>query len=264
MIIIVASRYDAPARRLKDRWAAEGAHLLTCQDLSVSGWRCRVSDPLGGTAIIDGLDVKQTEIRGVLTRMQWVAEQELTHIVAHDRAYISTEMSAFLVFWLSGLTCPFLNRPTANSLSGPGWGREAWNSAAFKAGMRINPIRRRASLMPESLMPESLGPESRALASSGDLEVRDQSQAIVLTVVGDACLGDADNTLKQQARRLAEIAHMDFLNVRFSSVDADAGFVGVDLLPDIDDGIVADAALGYFGRASAPVISNRATAAAIG
>ena len=246
MIIIVASRYDASARRLKDRWAAEGAHLLTCQDLSASGWRCRVSDPLGSTAIIDGLDVKQTEIRGVLTRMQWVAEQELTHIVADDRTYISAEMSAFLVFWLSGLTCPFLNRPTASSLNGPGWGREAWNSAASKAGMRINPIRRHAGLASESL----------ASASEADLQARELSKAIVLTVVGENCLGEADKTLKLQARRLAEVAHMDFLSVRFSGVDADASFAGVDILPNVDDGTVADAALGYFGGAAARVVSN--------
>jgi hypothetical protein len=264
MIIIVASRYDAAARRLKARWAAQRARLLTCQDLSVSGWRCRVSDPQDGRAIIDGLDARATEVRGVLTRMQWVAEQELPHIVAEDRAYVSAEMSAFLVFWLSGLTCPFLNRPTANSLNGPGWGREAWNAAAGKAGMRINPIRRHANLARESLAHENLAHASLAALPAKDLQARDLSQPIVLTVVGDGCLGDADETLKQQARRLADIAHMDLLNVRFSSAEAEASFDSVDVVPDIDDPTIADAALGYFGCASAPSISNRATAAAIG
>jgi hypothetical protein len=254
MIIIVASRYDEPARRLSERWAGEGAHLLTCQDLSVSGWRCRLSDPLGSTAVIGGLKVKQTEISGVLTRMQWVAGQELTHIVAEDRAYISAEMTAFLVFWLSGLTCPVLNRPSASSLIGPGWGREAWNSAASKAGMRINPIRRHSSL----------ARANPASAPAGDPEVGDPGKTIALTVVGEACLGDADRVLKEQARRLADVAHMDFLKVRFSSAECDASFVGADVFPDIDDGTVADAALGYFAAASSRATSNRASAAAIG
>jgi hypothetical protein len=231
MIVIVASRYDAPARRLKDRWADAGAQLFTCADLSVSGWRCCVSDPLGSTAIIGGVEVKRSEIGGIFTRLQWVWEGELVDIVADDRAYVAAEMSAFLLFWLSGLTCPILNRPTANSLNGPGWGRERWNFEASKAGMRVNPIRRRASL---------------ASTSTGDAEVHDGHQQVSVTVVGDKCLGDADNTLLGQARRLANIAKMDLLAVQFSSAEANAVFVGVNIFPDIDNDSVADAAFNYF------------------
>ena len=53
----------------------------------------------------------------------------------------------------------------------------------------------------------------------------------------------------RQARRLADIAKMDFLTVHFNSAEADATFVGVNIFPDIDNGSVADAALSYFGRA---------------
>jgi hypothetical protein len=254
MIVIVASRYDAAARRLKERWAGAGAGLLTCDDLSVSGWRCRVGDLQDATAVIDGLAVRATKISGVYTRLQWVADHELTHIVAEDRGYISAEMSAFLVFWLSGLTCSFLNRPSASSLTGPGWGREAWNSAASRAGMRINPIRRQSSLADVKL----------ASATAGNPQAQGPGDAIVLTVVGDSCLGDADETLKRQALRLAEIAQMNFVNIKFSSGAADAVFAGVDIFPDIDDETVADAALGYFAVASARLISNPASAAAIG
>jgi hypothetical protein len=68
-------------------------------------------------------------------------------------------------------------------------------------------------------------------------------------VVGDQCLGDADKTLLEHARRLANIAKMDFLAVQFSSAEANAAFVGVNIFPDIDNNGVADAALSYFGRA---------------
>lgn len=234
MIVIVASRYDAPARQLKDRWAGVSVHLVTCEDLSVSGWRYRVCDPLDSTAVISGLEVKQSEIRGVFTRLQWVWEGELVNIVAEDRAYVAAEMSAFLVFWLSGLTCPMLNRPTANSLSGPGWGQEQWNFAASKAGMRVNPIRRRASIVPTSV---------------GDVEVHDCREQVSVTVVGVRSLGDVDKTLGEQARRLADIAKVDFLAVKFSSAKADAAFVGVNIFPDIDNDSVADAVFSYFERA---------------
>jgi hypothetical protein len=163
--------------------------------------------------------------------LQWVWEGELVDIVADDRAYVAAEMSAFLVFWLTGLSCLILNRPTANSLNGSGWGRERWNFAASKAGMRVNPIRRRGSV---------------ASASIGDEEVHGLKQVSV-TVVGDQCLGDADKALLGQARRLANIAKMDFLAVQFSSAEANAAFVGVNIFPDIDNNSVADAALSYFG-----------------
>jgi hypothetical protein len=231
MIVIVASRYDAPACRLKDRWAGAGARLFTCADLSISGWRCRINDPFNSTAIIDGVEVKPSDIGGVLSRLQWIWEGELEGIVADDRAYVAAEMSAFLVFWLSALSCPILNRPTANSLNGSGWGSERWNFAAFKAGMRVSPIQRRASL---------------ASASIEDSEVHNGRQQISVTVVGDRCLGDADKTLLEQARRLANIAKMDFLTVQFSSAEANAAFVGVNIFPDIDNNSVADAALSYF------------------
>jgi hypothetical protein len=234
VIVIVASRYDAPARRLKDRWAGFDVHLFTCEDLSVSGWRCRSSEPLNSTAIVGGLEVKQSEIRGVFTRLQWVWEGELIDIVAEDRAYVAAEMSAFLVFWLSGLTCPMLNRPTANSLIGPGWGRERWNFEASKAGMRVDPIRRRASL---------------ASTSGKEVEIQGGHKGVSATVVGDRCLGEVDKTLHEQARHLADLAKMNFLAIQFSSAKADASFVGVNVFPDIDNVNVADAALTYFARA---------------
>jgi hypothetical protein len=231
MIVIVASRYDAPARRLKDRWTGASVHLLTCEDLSVSGWRYRVSDPLVSTATIGGLEIKQSEIEGVLTRLPWVWESELVEIVAGDRAYVAAEMSAFLVCWLSGLTCPVLNKPTANSLNGPGWGRERWILAASKAGMRVNPVRRRASPSPNS---------------TGDAEVHDGRKEVSVTVVGDRCFGDVSKTLREQTRRLASIAEMDFLTVQFSSREPNA-FIGANAFPDIENNIVSDAVLSYFG-----------------
>jgi hypothetical protein len=229
MIVIVASRYDAPARRLRDRWAGAGALLLTCEDLSACGWRSQASDPTHSTAVIGGLQVKQSEIRGVFTRLHWVWEGELVDIVAEDRAYVAAEMAAFLVFWLSGLTCRMLNRPTANSLSGPGWGPGRWNCAASKAGMLVSPIRRLASLR-----------------SPPDSDPGVQNTPVWATVAGEQCVGEVHPALAKQARRLADLACVDLLGVQFSGAEADARFVGVSLFPDIEEARIADAALDYF------------------
>jgi hypothetical protein len=234
MLVIVASRFDTPAHRLKDRWAGDGSCLLTPEDLSVSGWRYPVSDPHNSVAIIGGRDVKQSQIHGVLTRLQWVWETELLDISLDDRAYVSSEMSAFLLCWLSGLTCPVLNRPSTSCLTGPGWGLERWNFAASKAGMRVDPIHRRASLT-------NLAPTK--------VETNGERKLVEVTVVGNTCIGDVDRTLATKAKRLAEIAETDFLTVHFTGAQADATFAGVNVFPDIDTESVADAALGYFGRA---------------
>jgi hypothetical protein len=232
MIVILASRYDAHARRLKDRWARVGAHLLTCEDLSVSGWRYPVAHPGNSYAVISRLEVKQSDITGVLTRLPWVWESELADIRAADRAFVAAEMSAFLVCWLSGLRCPILNRPMANCLSGPGWSGEQWNVAASRAGMRTSPLRRGATVKPASV--------ARA-------EVIPGREDVFVTVVGKHCFGVANETLKEQALRLANLAGVDFLAVQFSSEEPNT-FIGVNTFPDIEDDVIADAVLSYLER----------------
>jgi hypothetical protein len=72
------------------------------------------------------------------------------------------------------------------------------------------------------------------------------NKPVTVTVAGGQCVGEVHPALAQQARRLADIAGVDFLGVQFSSARADASFVGVNLFPDIEDERVADAALNYF------------------
>ena len=95
--------------------------------------------------------------------------------------------------------------------------------------MLVSPIRRFASL---------------ASASDQDVEVR--NQPVLATIAGGQCIDEVHPELAEQARRLADIAGVNLLGVQFSSAEADAGFVGVNLFPDVDDGRVADAALSYF------------------
>jgi hypothetical protein len=225
VIVIVASRYDMPARRLCERWAGHGGCLLTSEDLSVCGWRYYPKNADQFTAILGGHHISQPEIRGVVTRLSWIWEGELRDIVGGDRAYVAAEMSAFLLCWLSGLTCPVLNRPTASCLNGPGWGREQWAAAARKAGMRVEPFRRRAGLALSADEPH-------------------QPVTVMVTVVGERCLGQVDEALLLQARRLAAVAGTDLLGVQFSASEADARFVAATTCPDLlecgaDDAILA-------------------------
>jgi hypothetical protein len=220
VLVVVASRLDEGARTLADRWTE--VRVLTCEDLSVAGWRHR----LGGTstAVVGGEMVTATEIEGVLTRRSRVLEWELDHIVPGDRAYVAAEMTAFLRSWLSGLGCPVLNKPVTTCLSGPGWCREQWVFTAVRLGIPARPVRWR-------------------LGGSADAP----EAAFTATVVGDRCLGAADSASAAWALRLARAAGVDLLAARFGEAEAGFELLGADPWPDVSSPEVADAILEYLG-----------------
>jgi len=103
----------------------------------VAGWRQSLGGVDGDAAVVEGKRVPQKEITGVLTRLPCVFEQELVDITPDDRRYVAAEMTAFLLFWLSRLKCPVLNRPTPTCLSGPYWRREKWIHVAARVGIPV-------------------------------------------------------------------------------------------------------------------------------
>jgi hypothetical protein len=224
MIVILASRYDARAGWLASRWADAGACLLTCEDLSVCGWRYDPRRPLDGTAVLGGRERATKDIRGVLTRLSAVTDLELTHIVPADRAYVAAEMTAFLTCWLSTLPCPVLNPPTPVSLTGPNLRSEQWALAAARLGMALQPA------------PVRLGLQAPAEGSS-------QTATATVTVVGDRAFGDTPEALRRRAIQLARATEALLLGVSFSSLQPDARFTGVTTCPDVDSPEAADAVL---------------------
>jgi hypothetical protein len=230
VIVVLASQYDVTAQQLVERWADYGACLLTPEDLSTPGWRYYLSNPLVSTAVVNGHRITVGEIHGVVTRLSWVTEAELPHIIPADTAYVAAEMSAFLIFWLSELACPILNRPSPGSLNGPCWRREQWVANAARAGLRIRPESRHLSLISAAAPPQK---EANS----------------TVTIIGDRCLGQVDRSLLERSRDLAKIANVDFLGIQFSSPDPDAAFVNATVYPEINCVEVADAMLEYFRRA---------------
>jgi hypothetical protein len=177
----------------------------------------------GGTAVIEGKLVPQREITRVLTLLPSITEGELVGIAPEDRTYVATEMTAFLLFWLSSLQCPVLNRPTAMCLSGPYWRREKWVSVAAQAGIPVQAFRRRA-------------------APGSNADDVDPASTIV-TVAGKSVIGEADRGLQLQARCLAELAGVELLSVHFSSPERDARFVTASTFPNLSDDGIAEAVL---------------------
>jgi hypothetical protein len=231
VIIIVASCLDQGARTLAARWGTDRVALLTCEDLSVPGWRHYVAAAGTCVAVIGGREVALGEITGVVTCLPSVSELELLHIVPADRAYVAAEMSAFLLSWLSTLNCPVVNRPSPTCLSGPYWRPEQWAYLASQVGMRVQPVHRRIAFteVPTPAVPESA----------------------TATVIGERCLGQVDTTVMTAARRLARAANVEMLAVRVSGSGPDATFLGADPWPDLTSQETADAVLKYMEDAQA-------------
>jgi hypothetical protein len=225
MLLIVASRDDWAAQSLADRWGKLDAHVLTTHDLSRPGWTVRFGAPDDGTAIVGGRRVGMGEVRGVLVRLSAVTARELPFVVPEDRDYAAAEMTAFLRCWLTGLRCPVLNRPSPQSLSGPGWGPAQWVHVAAGLGIPVRSFRQRAAL-------------GEDFPIEPPYTVQD---AVTITVIGSRSFGECSGGLADQARALAAAAGVEWLAVRFAGRDPGATFLDVDPAPGVESEDQADA-----------------------
>ncbi len=182
-----------------------------------------------GRFVLGGRVHAVREIDGVLVRSPTILESELASITPSDRSYVAAEMNAFLVYWLSALDRPVLNRPTPRSLGGPGWYPEHWIHCAASVGLQTVPM-------------------TRAVSASGWNEAGwgDHAGPIVeLTILGEQCFGDAEPALVRKARRLAEVSGVDLASFRFDGRAATSRFLMADPFPSLDDEPIALAVLQY-------------------
>jgi hypothetical protein len=224
VIVVLASRHDRVAASLVARWGPKNAALLTPVDLSTCGWRHYAHEPHSGISVIDGRPIPNDEIAGVLTRLAGITEHDLDHVEVEDRAYVASEMNAFLVAWLSALGNRVLNQASPNCLCGPGWRMERWVRVAANLGIPVAPVHR------DSMR------DCAAPAAEG----------VTVTVIGERTFGAVDSSLADQALRLTSAAGVALLDVRFNGPTPGSRFLGVDLCPDLSRAELADAVLDYF------------------
>jgi hypothetical protein len=222
MLIILAKREDEIAAWLAHRWQSHNAVLLSAADLSMRGWSLHLASPGKSRACIGDRDVRNEDINGVVTRMPRVDVEDLEQIVPSDRQYVAAEMTAFLLAWISSLTCSVLNRPTPGNLGGPLWRAEEWAHLASRLEIPVSPVHRK---------------------TPDRVPSQEEESACAVTVVGDACLGNAAEPLIKNARKLAKAAGTDLLTVRFTGPEADSAFVSASVWPDLSSPEIADAVL---------------------
>ena len=194
MIVVVASVYDDAARSVVARWDSQRATMLTAEDLCRPGWTLQLPTDRSGNSVIDGSVVPNGEIGGVLTLRSSVLPAELRSIRREDRQYVSSELNAFLLVWLTSLNCRVVNRPSAMSLAGPNWRQEQWTVMAASLGIPVQPRRR---TVPETTVPPP-------------------DDTVEVIVAGDRCFAAGDAELAAWSRQLAQAAAVDLLSVRFS------------------------------------------------
>ncbi len=224
MLAIVASRYDKEAQALVKQWPDRDVRLLTCEDLSLSGWRHRPACPQESVAMISGETVPVNQITGVLNRLPGVLDYEIPQITPTDRPYVAAEMTAFLSAWLNHLKCPVLNRPTATYLLGPSWRPQQWTHTAARLGIPICADVQEIAL--NRAVPTAKPPDS-----------------ISVTVIGNCTIGEVDPLLAQQAQQLAKAAQANLLTVQFSRVGAT--FLGAELWADLSSEAITEAIWNY-------------------
>ncbi len=217
MIVIFASQFDKSASSLAERWKNYDASLLTCDDLSVSGWRHFLNAESTNFAVVSGQIVDLADIEAVLIRWPGIFAPELIQIAEHDRDYVASEMMAFLVSWLSSLSCPVINKPTPVNLTGPAWRLEQWTHAAALLGIPVKPARRHVA------------------RNAVEKELAAEPAPATVTVVGDRCFGDVEALLLEQSRQLARAGGVSLLKVGFTGPEAGSFLAGVDLVPHLTD-----------------------------
>lgn len=218
MIAIVAREHDETARSLVDRWHQHQAALLSPRDLSRRGWRHHPDRPEQGHAVVSGNVVPVAEIRAVVTLLAAVQSHDVAHIVTADRAYVASEMRAFLLAWLDALPCRMLNRPTPVSLIGCGWHPEQWALAAATLGIPTMPL-----------------PDPTRDVPADD-------ETIAVTYVGGETLDAPSPRVAAWVGRLASVAQTGTLVARFCG-GLRPRLASVTVVPDLARPDVADAAL---------------------
>ncbi len=215
MLIILASRHDPTARWLADEWTADGAALLTCEDLSCGGWEHDVSAPQKGRICIGGHVLARSQVRAVLTQLPSVSPAEIPGVVEYDREYVAEEMMAFLIAWLAALGRRAVNRPTPYCLMGPHWRQERWIKTARELGLATSRMARHTA--PRQTSPAPSAPEGTSVTVVGPLAF-------------SADGSPAPASQRDAAVRLATAAAADVLAVRFTEDDA---VIDAHLWPDL-------------------------------
>lgn len=213
-VLVLATEDDAPAQMLADR-LGEAAVVVGPQDLSRPGWTYARST-WRRTGVWRRGPFRADDLTAVISLIPAIQPVHLPHVRSRDRDYVAAEMTAFLRAWLTGLSCPAVNPPTATCLSGPALTAHQWVIVCARLSVPTQPA------------------QLAVPAVSGG---RPTSAAYRVTV----CCGTAtaarpcSAVLPEHARRLAAQVRAEWLAVTFDGGHDQAAVCQVETWPDLAD-----------------------------
>ncbi|MCC2594697.1 hypothetical protein LKO27_14940 [Tessaracoccus sp. OS52] len=200
MIVLLAHHRDRMAPVLARQiggLTGEDVGTLTPRDLSRPGWTLASPPDGSGRLVVGGQPVEESSVRLFVSLTDDVPAASLDWIAPAERAYVASEMTAFLRFLLETVSPRVLVPPGDCSLAGPDHPIEVWAAVA-----RLRPR-----------------------LDVGRRDLREVS------VVDGVVAGHSSWTLRRAAKRMSDWSASPWLRARFSPT-ADE-LVSVTTLPDL-------------------------------
>ena len=179
MIVVVGSSHDSVATDLVALWPQ--AALCSAEDLVSPGWVWRHAQPASRTWIVDKKQIADDQVTGVFVRRASVYTEELMTTHPDDRAYLASEIHAFLVFVLAATSARVVNPIDEGAFGEAALRPHRWTQLALQLGIPLRPLR---------------------VTSEGRRPIR--YRTFTVEVVGDEVFGDAPARLRESARCLAQ------------------------------------------------------------
>ena len=177
MIVVVGSSHDSVATDLVALWPQ--AALCSSEDLVSPGWVWR--QPGSKTWIVDSKQIFDDQVTGVFVRRASVYAEELMTTHPDDRAYLASEIHAFLVFVLASTSARVINPVNEAAFGEAALRPHRWNQLASQRGIAVRPLR---------------------VTSESQQPIR--YRTFTVETVGDEVFGDAPASVRDKARSLAQ------------------------------------------------------------
>jgi hypothetical protein len=230
VILVLAGMRDADVVSFSGAFRPLPAAVLALAELAVERSSLRHPNFARSTVTVEGRSLAVGEIAGVVNLLPAVVPDALRAYAPAEREYQASEANAWLLFFLSALECPVVNRPTTLSLSGPVLNPLGWHQLARSAGIPVSAVRVDSA---ESANPLPL-----------------QREGLVEVVsVGWEIIAPSGTEADRHTTRLAEWANVEYLKARYAREGrTGVRFVGASSVPTIRRDPERTALVRYFTR----------------
>jgi len=192
MIVVVGSRHDSVATDLVASWPE--AALCSAEDFVSPGWVWPLSQPESRTWIVNTKQVRDAQVTGIFIRRPTVYPEELATTHPDDRAFVASEIHAFLMFVLATTSARVVNPVCDGAFGEEALRPERWSTVASELGIPVRPLR------------VSSGPRRRTRYRTYGVEV-----------IGAEVFGDAPSRVLESARRFMAALGLTWGTLRFDA-----------------------------------------------